>query len=474
MSTRTRRRIAISLVALVGLGLIAFSGYRVLVGSVLRQLTNGRLEGADYWSSTPAILSAGMGFDNIIGLPELTEDTVRRAGGSWNGVLTCGNGEEPATSVRTSAAIAGTINQAYKGYADYDDGLPVVFSWPVATETVDPTDFRFTLSTGDVVYGHAAGMNPNWENSERNTVVLFGDFGNRTPSSEPGAIFPVRLDIVADSTPLTLIGPSGREFNAVGLSWTTDTSPYDRGPVLVGAKLNRVGERPVGEGGVTLMDRAAYLPNDEFSLYSGGDHRLRVLTTGGFSPDGVTGLRPDMFEQFFRLHARGPDGGSVIMSRVGVDYPVAGGNLRILGLSDLGQAENHDEGIYYDGCYQEDRDNYIDIILAGEEAAARGLTFVEIPSLDGGYRAFYNPGGPGPRPFPGVRYSAPGPPDLEPVVNALDDPMRVTRDAAAQGPPWDLIVLILAVVIIGSGVVVIIFRRRKRSSPHQAWSRGGA
>ena len=27
----------------------------------------------------------------------------------------------------------------------------------------------------------------------------------------------------------------------------------------------------------------------------------------------------------------------------------------------------------------------------------------------------------------GVRYSAPGPPDLEPVVIALDDPMRVSR-----------------------------------------------
>jgi hypothetical protein len=30
--------------------------------------------------------------------------------------------------------------------------------------------------------------------------------------------------------------------------------------------------------------------------------------------------------------------------------------------------------------------------------------------------------------FPDVRYSAPGPPDLEPVVIALDDPMRVSRD----------------------------------------------
>ncbi|MEO1287724.1 MAG: hypothetical protein AAFV93_08140 [Chloroflexota bacterium] len=54
---------------------------------------------------------------------------------------------------------------------------------------------------------------------------------------------------------------------------------------------------------------------------------------------------------------------------------------------------------------------------------------LEIPALEGGYSAFYNPGDPGPEPFDGVRYTAPGPPDLEPVIIALDDPMRVDRAA---------------------------------------------
>ena len=35
---------------------------------------------------------------------------------------------------------------------------------------------------------------------------------------------------------------------------------------------------------------------------------------------------------------------------------------------------------------------------------------------------------PGPELFPDVRCSAPGPPDREPVVIGLDDPMRVSRD----------------------------------------------
>lgn len=122
------------------------------------------------------------------------------------------------------------------------------------------------------------------------------------------------------------------------------------------------------------------MPNDELSLYGDeGDFRLRVLTSGGFSPDGVTGLRPEMFEDFFRVHARGADGEMVVMDEVGVDYEVAGGTL--IGLADLGQAEDRQAGIYFDDCYAEDRDNQIDIILAGDESAAPSIESVEIPSL---------------------------------------------------------------------------------------------
>ena len=393
------------------------------------QLFDGALKDADYWSDEPVILSAGMGFEGIIGWPEVNEETVREAGGSWYGSVMCTNGEDPPAGAYTSTVSTAGIELFYKGTAEDDDGLPIVFSWPVATETVDLTDFQFTLNTGDIVFPNSAGMLPNWELNERNTVVVFGDFGNRGFSSEDGAIFPVRLDIVEDETPLLLIGPNGQEFNAVGLSWKTDTSPYDSGPKLVGAKINHVGNDALGEGGLGFGTRSGVLPNDELSLYDEGDFRIRVLTTGGFSPDGITGLTPTMFEDFFRIHANGSNGEVVLLEKVGQEYLVAGGTLRIVGLSDLGQKENPDEGIFYDDCYAEDRDNYIDIILVGDEAAARNITHIEIPSLEGGYSAFYNPGGPGPEPFEGVRYTAPGPADLEPVINALDNPMRVSREA---------------------------------------------
>lgn len=147
---------------------------------------------------------------------------------------------------------------------------------------------------------------------------------------------------------------------------------------------------------------------------------IRMLTTGGFSPDGVSGVKPTEFERFFRIHATGEDGNTVLIDKVNTDFQVNGGTLRVIGLSDLGQPE-----IAFDECYDEDRDNYIDIILVGDEQAARNITALEIPSLAGGYSAFYNPGGPGRTPFEGVIYTSPGPADIEPVIIALDDPMRI-------------------------------------------------
>jgi hypothetical protein len=392
-----------------------------------RQLYDGRLQAADYWDATPKILSAGLGFTNIIGLSSLDEPTVRAAGGAWAASPTCANGTTPTASQRTSAALSSDVSLLYRvtpgATIDHEDGLPIVFSWPVRSNSIDPLDFQFTLNTGQVVFPKAAGIWPNWELNERNTVVVFGHLGNRGLAGETGAAFPVRLDIVARSSPLMLSGPMGDQA-ATGLSWTTDHSGYAIGPTLVGAKLNRVDHLVQGEGGLFVGTDA--LPNDEFALYgSAAQYRLRLLTSGGFSPDGVTGLRPTDFARYFRLRGLAPDRKLTLLTQTGVDYRLMGGTVRILGLSDLGKKAASD--VAYDDCYAEDRDNYIDVILAGDEAAIRRLTGVEMPGLVGGYGALYNPGGPGPTPFPGVRYSAPSPPVIQPITLALDNPMRLSR-----------------------------------------------
>ncbi|WP_163936442.1 immunoglobulin-like domain-containing protein [Paraferrimonas sp. SM1919] len=392
---------------------------------------DGALKGADYWSEEPQILSAGMGFDGIIAIdvPEITMDTVIAAGGAWSSDIDCGTGAQNYTTASTRDQVAnGYIHQTpygeLKNGAIGLDGLPIVLSWPIDTSTLSLTDFQFTLNTGDIVRPWAIGPLPNFEENERNTPVAFGEFGNRLPSDHPDARFPIKLEIVEDDTPLIMVGPGGKAVSAVGLTWETDSSPYDEnnGPRLVGAKLNRIDGQMEGEGVSSLQP---FLPaNDATVLYDEGDFMLRMLTTGGFSPNGVSALKPNEFERFFRIHAKGVDGNTVIIDKVGEEYVVQSGTLRVVGLSDLGRPEIGD--VTFDACYSEDRDNYIDIILVGDEAAARNITTLEIPSLEEGYSAFYNPGGPGSTPFEGVTYSAPGPRDLESVIIALDDPMRVT------------------------------------------------
>jgi hypothetical protein len=386
-------------------------------------LYDDRLVAADYWDDELSILSAGMGFDGIVGVPDDELETVRAAGGSYYAEPDCAEPSDPLVGTISAALVEGFYRGVADDTPDYDDGLPVVVTWPVLTSTVHPEDFLFTLNTGEQVVPNAAGMLPNWELNERNTIVVFGDFGNRAAPGEPDALYPAKLEIVDDGTPLTFLGPDGPQ-SGVGLTWEQPgATGYGTGPQLVGAKLNHVGDQAEGEGGIPIMGQAV-LPNDEFALYGGGDFRLRLLTSGGYTPDGLTGLTPDGYEDHFRIHATGADGSTVLLTEVGTDYEVAGGALRVLGLADLGRAAG--DGVSYDDCYAEDFDNYIDIILEGDEAAARSITHVEVPA-EGEYLPLYNPGGPGPEPFPDVRYTEPSPPDLEPVLVALDDPMRVSN-----------------------------------------------
>jgi len=386
-------------------------------GPIKSDLYQDELVEADYWDDELYIMSAGLGFDGIIGLPNLDFETVKDAGAAWVGDPDCAEESEPLTSAVTSRLI----RNSSRGTAEYADGLPVVFSWPVLTSTVHPEDFVFTLNDGSTVVPTAATMVPNWELNERNVVVVFGQLGNRGVAGESDRLFPVKVEVVDDGTPLTFVGPGGQTKSAVGLTWETDRSGYDLGPVLVGAKINRVGSEAKGEGGVDAIQNL--MPNDEFALYGGGDFRIRMLTTGGFSRDGLTAVLPTDFKTHFRLRATGPDGEEMMLTDVGVEYAVQGGTIKILGLADTGQPEG--DGVAYDQCYAEDRDNYIDVIIESSDAAARSITHLEIPA-EGDYLPFYNPGGPGPEPFEGVRYVAPGPPDLEPIIDAIDDPMRVS------------------------------------------------
>ena len=138
------------------------------------------------------------------------------------------------------------------------------------------------------------------------------------------------------------------------------------------------------------------------------------------TPNGIRGLFPTDFENYFRVKAVADDGSEVMLTETNVDYTINGGTVRVVGLADLGLKSDE-----YTDCYIDDRDNYIDIVLSGDDAAVAAITYVEIPSTDG-YLPLYNPGGPGSDPTPGVSYTAGTPPISQEVWVTLDDPMTVT------------------------------------------------
>lgn len=383
------------------------------------------LVAADMWKERPRMLAGGLGFTEIIGVPGISTDdpaaserAVREAGGTWNSPV-CPSGAQPGLSAYTSAVTPAGVAQAWGHPVTYSDGLPVEFSWPIRPSTLDPTDFELTLNTGEAITPAVAAVSPNLEYNERGVAVLFGKFGNRIPSTEPETRFPVRVEVVGDETPLELVGPDG-PVSAVGMAVTNSTSPYDRsedpaqrtGPHLAAAKLTKMSD--AGEGAPALF--AAALPNDGISLYGKrAKFRLRVYTTGGFKPDGVRAVFPTDFERFFKLIVRDAKGRKLPLTEAGKRYEIDGHRLKVLGLADLGVKQKS-----YDDCYREDGDNQIDIVLAGDREAVKRITHVKIPAT-GDYAPFYNPGGPGTNPTPGVPYSTASPTQTQKVWRSLND-----------------------------------------------------
>ncbi len=397
--------------------------------SVLREDV---LVNADMWDTEPRMMAAGLGFTNIIGVDDLSTDDldgsrtrVRLAGGAWN-ILECSPGHEPELASYTSAATPQAVKTTYGEEVHYSDGLPIEFSWPVLPSTVDADDFLVNLTNGTSVQPRVAAAWPNFEYNERSTVVIFGHFGNRIDPTEPGAIYPVSVEVVQGESTLELVGADKQRVSAVGMSAQApgspytdpDVSPQDRGgPRLAAAKLTRYTSE--GDSGPALFS-SGLLPNHGEALYGNrAEYRLRVFTTGGMTPDGVRGMWPTEYERFFRITAVDDAGEQVLVSETGMDYQINGGTLRVEGLADLGLPQST-----YDDCYQEDKDNQIDIILSGDDEALRAITRVQMPST-GEYSPVYNPGGPGNDPTPGVRYTAPSPPIDIPVLMALDDPLVV-------------------------------------------------
>ena len=71
---------------------------------------DGDLIEADYWDTIPRILSAGLGFSDIVSLDTnvLDQGSVLRAGGAWLSDITCGSANQDLTSTSLKSMVQNT------------------------------------------------------------------------------------------------------------------------------------------------------------------------------------------------------------------------------------------------------------------------------------------------------------------------------------------------------------------------------
>lgn len=387
---------------------------------------------SDLWTATPHIITADLGFEGIIGVAGLqSADDLHLAIAAGAGVnldYASQAPEPPLRNLTSAASPLGVVGAGFGGTANFYDALPIVFSWPLRPSTVSPTDIEIELNTGERVQPSLAALNPNYDHNERHVLVVFGEFANRLMPGVEGAVYPVAVRIVDDGSPLMAVGPTG-PVSLVGLE-APSGNPFVAGPSLVGARLSHFSA--IGDFAPPSLSNGS--ANDGETLYGeAATYRLRLFTSGGFSPDGVSGFLPGDFSRFFRLYASDTNGTEVKIDQAGVTYDLGVGSLRVVGLADLGGTPIGDP--YLDAVYYvEDHDNYVDIILSGDATAVSRLTAVEIPtSAVHGYSDIYTPGGPGRTPQGGTTYTEPAAQQRFTIELALDTARTVSYSAQAIG-----------------------------------------
>lgn len=312
---------------------------------------------ADIFTAVPTLMTANYAFDGYLGVPGMngTSESDRQIAASYNVAWeTVDPNLGAAQRAYTSAASTDNAAAVYGVDLVLQDTIPVVFSNPVLPPNLSGTDFLVTLNDGSQVVPLAAAFLPNLEFNERQCIVIIGPFGNRLQTGEPGALHAVSVTVVDDGTPLELLTASGL-VSAVGLTVQSSNS-YDpgSGSRLLAAKLNYVSN--LGEGGPIGVGLASQ-NNSGLDLYgTAAQYRLRLYTSGGFSPDGIASLLPGEFSRYFALEALDENGATVPITETGTPVTVGGfGTVTVLGLADLAQA-----GTTENAAYVEDHDNYYD------------------------------------------------------------------------------------------------------------------
>jgi hypothetical protein len=346
--------------------------------------------GADYFATTPSIMTANYGFEGYMGVPNLNGTDSAAQAAAYAGNISFENIDpslQAPSRAYYSASSTQSVSAIYGIDATAGDTIPVVFSHPIWPPSISASAFQVTMNTGTVVTPLSASFLPNTEYNERQTVVLIGYWGNRILPGNPDAEYPVTVSIVDSPTELKFITQKGI-VSAVGLS-IESKNPYvsGNGPRILAAKLNVFSS--LGESNPKWLN-SSYANSGSDLFGSSAQYRLRVYTSAGFSPDGISSILPTDFSKFFILAANDSSDQAVQITQTGVSYLIPGyGNITVLGIADTGPLQST-----YNLAYVEDHDNQYDIILSGDAAAIARLTTIRMPS-SGAYSPVFNPGGPG-------------------------------------------------------------------------------
>jgi len=104
--------------------------------------------------------------------------------------------------------------------ASGDDGMPVVLSHRVSSDSVRPEQFQITTRSGQLKTPKCATLRPAGDPGERRTVLLIGEFGNA--DTDPPEVVTIVKRLLSDTvTPLNFKGQS------------IEVTPLSEGPSMV-------------------------------------------------------------------------------------------------------------------------------------------------------------------------------------------------------------------------------------------------
>lgn len=101
-----------------------------------------------------------------------------------------------------------------------DDGMPVVLSHRISSDSVRPEQFQITTRSGQLKTPKCATLRPAGDPGERRTVLLIGEFGNA--DTDPPEVVSIVEDLLSDTA---------TQLNFTGQS--VEVTPLSEGPSMV-------------------------------------------------------------------------------------------------------------------------------------------------------------------------------------------------------------------------------------------------